>query len=634
MKKTILLTSMSLIMVFMFCFSGLLHAQTEMPLPSHSNVYTGYTRGYWFVAPMDFTISGLKVAPEAGSGMQYIHVMKCNDQFPVLFTAQSNNFVTLNYTSGAPNNTIVPVNIQVQQGDQIGILATVSGNGNSYAANQVTTSTIGTHQVYLNRFGHQGYVANGQAISYWGVANGGSDQIGRVFMYYTLAGPTDAGLETFVFPADTICEGNSAVQVALKNHGPDPLIDVDIHWSVNNIAQTPYSWSGNLAVNQIDTAVVGAYPFAFASTYDITAYTCTPNFNPDTINNLNDTIDLSGISVKPAPQFTPSAANFYSCSGDSVYISGTLSGVPPWSVFVEYGPNAFSIDNITSSAFGFYVTPNTNTVYSIVKITDASECPNNDTLDISVEVVPSPTAHVNVMAPPVGCEGDVVPMQVTTDPSYACQWYRNGVLLTGETNTVYNSTTSGGYRVKVTDTVGCSTMSQLINITLHPAPNVFIGNDTNIAPGQSLMLDAGAGFTSYKWSNGSTSQSITIDSSGVGLGTKTVWVRVTDNKNCPGTDTIRVTFVHNPGIIEAGLISGIKIYPNPNEGTFVLQLPETLMDKNRDIEFLNTEGRLMKTMTIKSGENIHPVDLSVLQSGIYYLRIKGIPGLYKVVLMR
>ncbi|MDT8308031.1 MAG: hypothetical protein RQ866_00770, partial [Bacteroidales bacterium] len=208
MKKFIS-TSITLFAVMMvFSFSGIVNAQTMMPLPPHSSTYTGiYARGYWFIAPTDFTITGLKVAPEAGAGLQYIHVMKCLDQFPIS-TSGSTNFLTLSYTSGSPNNTIVPVNIQVQQGDQIGILGTVTGISNSYAASQAVTSTIGTHSVFLNRLGYQGSIESGPAPNYWGVVNGGSGSIGRVFMYYTIAGPTDAGLETFVFPQDTICEGN------------------------------------------------------------------------------------------------------------------------------------------------------------------------------------------------------------------------------------------------------------------------------------------------------------------------------------------------------------------------------------------------------------------------------------------
>jgi hypothetical protein len=61
MHKTSILT----IAVALFLVCGLsesLHAQgTLMPIPPHSSTYNGNPRGYWFVAPVDFTIVGLRV---------------------------------------------------------------------------------------------------------------------------------------------------------------------------------------------------------------------------------------------------------------------------------------------------------------------------------------------------------------------------------------------------------------------------------------------------------------------------------------------------------------------------------------------------------------------------------------------
>ena len=138
-------------------------SQITMPLPPHGSVYNGLPRGYWFTAPVAFTITGVKISPESGTGTQYIHIMKCNDPFPVAFGSQSTNFNTLAYISNAPNNVVQTVNIQVNQGDVIGIMGTVTGNGNSYSANQITTSTIAGQTVTLSRFGHQSSIEGVQS---------------------------------------------------------------------------------------------------------------------------------------------------------------------------------------------------------------------------------------------------------------------------------------------------------------------------------------------------------------------------------------------------------------------------------------------------------------------------------------
>ena len=161
-------------------------SQTVMPLPPHASIFSATPRGYWFTAPVSFTIVGVKISPEAGTGSQFIHIMKCNDPFPVAFGSQSTNFNTLAYISNAPNNVVQPVNIQVNQGDVIGIMGTVAGNSNSYSASQITTSTIAGQTVTLSRFGHQASIESGPATSYWGIGPTELGQISRIEMTYTV----------------------------------------------------------------------------------------------------------------------------------------------------------------------------------------------------------------------------------------------------------------------------------------------------------------------------------------------------------------------------------------------------------------------------------------------------------------
>ena len=89
------------------------YSQTMMPLPPHSTTYSGSVRGYWFVAPVSFTMTGLKVAAEAGPGLQSIQVMKIQGGGVALFPTLGTNFTTLFYVNNAPNNTIQAVSISV-----------------------------------------------------------------------------------------------------------------------------------------------------------------------------------------------------------------------------------------------------------------------------------------------------------------------------------------------------------------------------------------------------------------------------------------------------------------------------------------------------------------------------------------
>jgi gliding motility-associated-like protein len=71
---------------------------------------------------------------------------------------------------------------------------------------------------------------------------------------------------------------------------------------------------------------------------------------------------------------------------------------------------------------------------------------------------------------------------------------------------------------------------------------IFIGKDTTICNGSSITLDAGFPGALYQWSNGSSSQSITVSSPG------TYHVLVTDTSGCTGADTIMINISHGLSI--------------------------------------------------------------------------------------
>ena len=91
--------------------------------------------------------------------------------------------------------------------------------------------------------------------------------------------------------------------------------------------------------------------------------------------------------------------------------------------------------------------------------------------------------------------------------------------------------TSGNYSFVVTDTNGVS-YSDDIAIS-YASAQLNLGNDISLCGSSSITLDAGAGFTSYSWSTGATSQTITVSAPGVYY----VGAQI---GNCVATDTIVV----------------------------------------------------------------------------------------------
>lgn len=149
-----------------------------MVLPNQVSTFTGNTRGYWFVAPSNFVISGLRVPTDASTDSQNIQVVRL-DSIPPVYSTTTNDFISLVYFNNVPGNDILSTNIFVKEGDIIGVLGT-RGTTNSYAP--YSSTIINDDTIPLKRLGFQGQLQSTQASNVWTEVEG---SISRVEMYYS-----------------------------------------------------------------------------------------------------------------------------------------------------------------------------------------------------------------------------------------------------------------------------------------------------------------------------------------------------------------------------------------------------------------------------------------------------------------
>lgn len=105
---------------------------------------------------------------------------------------------------------------------------------------------------------------------------------------------------------------------------------------------------------------------------------------------------------------------------------------------------------------------------------------------------------------------------------------------TGDTTQTIVMPNPGTYWVTVTR-FGC-TATDTVEVTINPAPNVSLSQDTVIcSPTAQVVLDAGPGYDNYLWNNGDTTQTTTV-------GPGTYVVVVTNNFGCssPSSDSANV----------------------------------------------------------------------------------------------
>jgi len=134
---------------------------------AQTSTFNGSTRGYYFTAPVDFTITGAEVQPQTGSAnpTQNLAIVRFNGATPPPpFTATTNDFEQLALRLGAPARELLSVNVQVHAGDVIGVYGNLAASNlatsgqNSYAGVAQQSVTIGGVSVDLFRSGMQAHL--------------------------------------------------------------------------------------------------------------------------------------------------------------------------------------------------------------------------------------------------------------------------------------------------------------------------------------------------------------------------------------------------------------------------------------------------------------------------------------------
>lgn len=122
------------------------------------------------------------------------------------------------------------------------------------------------------------------------------------------------------------------------------------------------------------------------------------------------------------------------------------------------------------------------------------------------------------------CQGDA--LKLDAGAGYASyQWN------TGATDERILVTAAGQYSVTVTGTNGCGSTASRNLLQVYPVPVVRLDRNPVLCEGTTRQLDAGPGYATYAWQDGSSGTSFSIDAPGK------YWVTVKDARGCSGTDT-------------------------------------------------------------------------------------------------
>lgn len=228
-------------------------------------------------------------------------------------------------------------------------------------------------------------------------------------------------------------------------------------------------------------------------------------------------IGLSGSCVSSAQQSvnvisnpTVSAGNQSICAGSSATITATGANTYTW--------------NTNSNSPTIIVSPSVTTTYTVTG--ESGGCINTKT--VSVNVTPQFTLTAGA-SPSAKCAGESSTLTAIGALSYT--WSSGG---TGSTTVVSPGTTS---TYTVIGLNGICTNSTAVSVSVVPAPNLSVMSTaaSSICAGTQVTLTA-SGATTYSWSNGSNTPSISVSPS-----ISTTYSVIGTDPGCSITQTIAVT---------------------------------------------------------------------------------------------
>lgn len=300
------------------------------------------------------------------------------------------------------------------------------------------------------------------------------------------------------------CTGTATVNVA-----PSPVPSP-------NIVQNNYTCNGIITLNA--GSGFSSYSWSNGGGSSQNAAYNTPGLYTVTVSNAQGCTGTSNFNVTiPTPPIVSISGNLNICTGDNTTLSA--SG----------GFNSYSWSGGGNSA---NLSVSTGGLYTVT-VTDALGCTDTESATVVSILSPTPTVSSGSL-----CPGASLTLNVTNAPFSGYTW------TTGSTGGSTSVSAPGDYTVTVTAANGC-TGSATSNVAALPSPNPVITQATYACNGQ-LSLNAGAGFSTYAWSNGSSIQSISVNTSGL------YTVTVTNAQGCTGTDDLLATIPAPPVVSITG----------------------------------------------------------------------------------
>jgi len=337
------------------------------------------------------------------------------------------------------------------------------------------------------------------------------------------------------FRTYTVCEQITLIN---KSYALPPATITNYQWSITGPGTGTFTPNANAPTPGLTVSASGTYSITLVVT---SSTGCTASWT-EIVNVL-----------LPTASFTSSTP---ACENAAITFTANPNN-PNYNYFWAFGDGSTSYDPVTQHA---YAIGNPTQYYVSLIITDSIGCVAAK-LD-SIVVNPTPICTITA-SDTAFCPGSFVTLTACTGMSNY-QWYKNDILIPSATDSTFNVSEVGEYHVEVTNSYGCTDISNKIYIYMYQRPKADIIGDGyycslpggTIGFGLATYYDANY---SYNWT------SLPVGASFSPTNTSSTWVSLTvpitlpayyqiivdvtdSTTGCMNSDTLCITVFETPAL--------------------------------------------------------------------------------------
>jgi len=208
--------------------------------------------------------------------------------------------------------------------------------------------------------------------------------------------------------------------------------------------------------------------------------------------------DSIQIKVNPTPikPTIKSSGSTTFCSSKSDTLTASSKGASSF----QWYKNGIVISGSTDSIY----VPTDSGYYKVIGVSSLS-CNSSVSDSVQIKINPTPIKPtINSKGSTTFCNGKSDTLTASSKGASSFQWYKNGIVINGSTDSIYVATDSGYYKVIGVSSLSCNSLvSDSVQINVNPTPikpTITSKGSTTFCSGKSDTLTASSkGASSFQW---------------------------------------------------------------------------------------------------------------------------------------